>query len=566
MKPIISVINCGEKLCRILQKHNFEVIENRVEPESMAVILNSIDDIENIINIQADIPLIFYTQIESEPEKLSKFISIREIITQNSSEEEIMKKINRVLELDRIYREKERLIKSEKELLEKLSKLNSVNRKLMIKTKNMENELAMEISGKGYSKKAILKRIAEECSKVIRYDRNFAVAVVEVSTQNMESSPFFKEQLYSKVSLVISENIRGSDVMGILREGVFILLLPEIIEQYTIKVIEKIINAIENQKFKGEKINVKSGFFVIDKERSQKFQREDSIVAVCEKLLYFSKETNKKIIEYSDEKVEIIDRIKQVIADFEDERHSMIIDELTKSKEFISKLLPKEEVWEKKLNYSYIYNPFNFIGGDFFDFVEISEDKIALIFCDVSGHGVSSALYITAIKYVFKNLILKDQIVEPDQFLNSFNNIITELSEGNIFVTTIYGYINKKERSFTYSFGGGTSPIKISPEKRKIEVIESEGVAVGIIPDNEFNLSKLYFDEGDMLLLYSDGVYEFLIENGLIDGFNCFLTLIENSIANSEKKLVSNIYKVMQEQTLKQIDFDDDLTIVAIKF
>ena len=201
---------------------------------------------------------------------------------------------------------------------------------------------------------------------------------------NMENAPFFKEQLFSKVSMIISENIRGSDVMGVLREGVFILLLPEIIEQYTIKVIEKIITAIENQKFKGEKISAKSGFFVIDKEQTSKFQKPDSIVAVCEKLLYFSKETNKKIIEYNDEKIEVIDRIKQVITDFEDDRHLMIIDELTKSQKFIEKLLPKEEVWEKKLNFSYIYNPFNFIGGDFFDFIEISEDKIAVIFCDVS--------------------------------------------------------------------------------------------------------------------------------------------------------------------------------------
>ena len=68
------------------------------------------------------------------------------------------------------------------------------------------------------------------------------------------------------------------------------------------------------------------------------------------------------------------------------------------------------------------------------------------------------------------------------------------------------------------------------------------------------------------MLLYSDGVYEFLIENGMIDSFSCFITLIQNSIDPSEKKLVSNIYKLMQGQTSKQIDFDDDLTMVAIRF
>lgn len=566
MNEIISVMNCGEKLCQLLKIYNFEVSKNYIDLNSVLIILNNRDDFEKIRKMEKPIPVLFYTEIHQELEESIRKYSVKEIISKNATDDEIIKKIHDFIEYNRVYKEKERLLKSEKELLEKLSKLNSVNRKLMRKAKEMESELAMEISGNGYSKKAILKRISEERSKVIRYDRNFAVAVIEVAAMNMENAPFFKEQLFSKVSMVISENIRGSDVMGVLREGVFILLLPEIIEQYTIKVIEKIITAIENQKFKGEKIIAKSGFFVIDKEQTSKFQKPDSIVAVCEKLLYFSKETNKNIIEYSDEKIEVIDRIKQVITEFEDDRHLMIIDELTKSQKFIEKLLPKEDVWEKKLNFSYIYNPFNFIGGDFFDFIEISEDKIAVIFCDVSGHGVSSALYITAIKYLFRNLIIKDEILEPDMFLNAFNNIITELSEGNVFVTTIYGYIDKKEHSFTYSFGGGTSPMKITPAINKIEVIESEGMAVGIIPDNEFSVSKLFFQEGDIMLLYSDGVYEFLIENGMIDSFSCFITLIQNSIDPSEKKLVSNIYKLMQGQTSKQIDFDDDLTMVAIRF
>ena len=351
-----------------------------------------------------------------------------------------------------------------------------------------------------------------------------------------------------------------------MRENVFVVMFPEIIEKYTISVMQKIISNLENIKVNEKNINIISGFFVIDKNSSKKYPKVENIVSIMEKLLYFARESNKKIVEYCEDKIETIEKVRKYIEEVEEDKHSLIIDELSKSQKFIEKLLPKSEKWKEILKYSYLYTPFNFIGGDYFDFVEIDNEKTAVIFCDVSGHGVSSALYITAIKYIFKNLVQKESLIEPHIFLEKFNQNIVEISEGNIFVATVYGIIDKKNRIFTYGFGGGTTPIRINVKNKSIKELEGSGIAVGLINEASFETKEEKFEEGEILFFYSDGIYEFLIEKNIIKEQSEFMEVVKSCIDSDEEKFISKIYGVMQEKTEDGVDFDDDITLLAVKF
>jgi phosphoserine phosphatase RsbU/P len=516
---------------------------------------------ENILNIK-EIPVILLGNIENQEQFRENF----DFISDKHSNIEVIKKIEATIAIKELEKEKKRLQTVERELIYKLQILNEINKKLFLKSKDMEAREDMDSIANVYNKKYMLKRIAEEKSKVERYDRNFAIAVIKI-IPDIEIGEYIRdEKLLKKSAIVLNENIRSSDVAGIMRENVFIVMFPEIIEKYTISVMQKIISNLENIKVNEKNISIISGFFVIDKNSSKKYPKVENIVSIMEKLLYFARESNKKIVEYCEDKIETIEKVKKYIEEVEYDKHSLIIDELSKSQKFIEKLLPKAEKWKEILKYSYLYTPFNFIGGDYFDFVEIDNEKTAVIFCDVSGHGVSSALYITAIKYIFKNLVQKEYLIEPHIFLEKFNQNIVEISEGNIFVATVYGIIDKKNRTFTYGFGGGTTPIRINEKNKSIKELEGSGIAVGLINEASFETKEEQFEEGEILFFYSDGIYEFLIEKNIIKEQSEFMEVVKSCIDSDEEKFISKIYGVMQEKTEDGVDFDDDITLLAVKF
>lgn len=90
-------------------------------------------------------------------------------------------------------------------------------------------------------------------------------------------------------------------------------------------------------------------------------------------------------------------------------------------------------------------------------------------------------------------------------------------------------------------------------------------VAAGLFEDFEYENYETDIDADDIILFYSDGIYEFLIENKCINDFEDFIRIVNSEIISDESKLISNIYKSIQEKTDNKIDFDDDLTLLAIK-
>lgn len=560
MKKKILIVGENSYIEELLILNNYLILKEADNDLVDLVVMFEKKEVPKYVISNEKIPVILFGR-EEKMEKF-KYNNEFEFISERNSNSEIINKIKNMIDIRELQSENRRLQLIEKELISKLQVMNAVNQKLFIKSKEMEARAEIDTFSNMYNKKYMIKRIREEQSKIERFDRNFAIAVIEADTKSNEKDEF----VLKKCAAVLSENIRSSDIAGAMRENTFIVIFPEIIEKYTINVMKKIICELENIKYRNQEIITYSGFFVINKETSQKFGKAENIISILEKLLYFAKESEQKIVEYCEEKIESVEKIKKYIEEIGEDKRSMLLDELSKSQKFIEKLLPKSEKWKNILDYSYLYTPFNFIGGDFFDFAEIDKNKNAVLFCDVSGHGVSSALYITAIKYIFKNLVQKENIIEPAKFLEKFNQNISDISEGNIFVTTIFGIIDKEKLKFIYGFGGGTSPIKIDCKNKEMKVIDGNGIAVGLVSEASFETKEESFNKGDILFFYSDGIYEFLMEKKVIKEHEEFLEIVKSCIDSDEGKFISKIYEVIQSKIEENVDFDDDITLLAIKF
>lgn len=502
-----------------------------------------------------------YTEIDKIKSKIS--FPIDYFILKDDNLDDILRKIDNSIDLIKIKQEK-------KFFMDTIKELNDINNKLIRKSQALEEELNTDELVNVYNRNFLIKRLQEELERVRRHDRNFAVAIVdirELKVINEKYGYLIGDEVIKRVSKITSETIRNSDVLGRLSGNIFMIILPEIIEKYAVKVIERIINKVELTKIKDINLSLNCGFILIKKDNIGEFQKSNKILNVLNKLIYYSKKIDQKIVEYKDENMNAIEEIENIVGfDEVEEEHNVLWEELNKSKKFIKNLLPKNDEWSTKLNFGYLYLPFNFIGGDFFDFIEIDEDKTAIIFCDVSGHGVSSALYITSIKYIFKDLIVEKKIFEPEMVLDEFNKRILEISNGAVFVVTTYGYIDRRNKKFVFGFGGGTSPIKINVKEKKMEnLVEDGGFAIGLFEEAYFERKEIDIGKDDMILFYSDGIYEFLIENNIVKDDKQFHEIVKDSIDNDPDEFIGNIYKFMQEKTDKDIDFNDDITLLAVR-
>ncbi|OQY10272.1 MAG: hypothetical protein B6I28_01325 [Fusobacteriia bacterium 4572_132] len=572
MKKNILVLSENKGKYKKLEE-NFNLFFSEDKTDKIDVILVSEGEIVKLNNIKnKKSPVLLSIENLTELDEIKKKHNYRvdDYLLKSYKDLEILKKIQNTITLNQLKKEREKLKMEELKLIKEIQRLNIENKKLFLKNKEMEDDVNIDPISNLYSRKYIIKHLAQELDRSQRTKRPFAVAIIKIKGMNEINDNYGKlispSKVVNKISNILSESVRGSDLAGRVINNTFLIILPEIIEEYALTVIRRIVDRLEMVQFNSQRLYPTAGFFIMNEKRLENVKTTKDIFSILEKLMYFSEQSKKNIVEYKEENIENIKKLKEVVPINElEEKHNLIWEELNKSQKFIEKLLPKKSEWEEKLNYSYLYYPFNFIGGDFFDFIEIDKNRTAILFCDVSGHGVSSALYITAIKYIFKNLIKKERAIDPEIFLDRFNKSIIEISEGNIFVATTYGYVDRKEKEFVYGFGGGTSPIKIDVKERKLEFLAEEGFVIGLMEESYFETKKVKMGSDDILLFYSDGIYEFLIEQGIITSEKEFYEIVEDNIEEDEEQLLGNIYSIMQSKTNTKIDFDDDITMLALK-
>ncbi|MGM0508172.1 MAG: SpoIIE family protein phosphatase [Fusobacteriota bacterium] len=577
MKDKILVLSESIRSNKNLQeKYNLIFSEEEFNKDIDMIIVKE-KDIHKLSKIDYnDCPVLINMEEETKLDNIKNKYNykISDYILNSYKEFEIFETVNNNMAINKLKREKELLEKKEKVLMEKIKEINEKNKKLIMKAKKYEDEVNIDPKSNLYNKKYITKQLNQEFIRSKRSNRPFSVAILKVDGIDKINDRYGNlindSKILYKISEILSETVRGSDLLGRIAHNTFLIILPEIIEKYTIKVIKRISNRIKNIEFNSQKLFPTIGFIILDEYRINKIDSVNEVYSILEKLVFYSEKSNVDIVEYKEENEEDIKKVQEVLPGESEleEKHNLVWEELNKSKEFIEKLLPRKTYWSQKLKYSYYYYPFNFIGGDFFDFVEIDEDKVAIIFCDVSGHGVSSALYITAIKYIFSNIIKKEGIIEPSEFMQRFNESILEIAEGNIFVATTYGYVDKKNKEFVYSFGGGTSPIKIDTTDKSLEFLAEGGFIIGLLEEAYFETRRVSLNSNgnnEILFFYSDGIYEFLIEEKRIKSEKDFYKIIRENIEEDGEKFLQNIYELMQSKVDNQIDFDDDITLLAIQ-
>jgi sigma-B regulation protein RsbU (phosphoserine phosphatase) len=190
-------------------------------------------------------------------------------------------------------------------------------------------------------------------------------------------------------------------------------------------------------------------------------------------------------------------------------------------------LVPRSVAWDS-MSIDVSFSPVHSIGGDFALVTSTDQEDLSLLVCDVSGHGIGSALVANRI-YSETTAHLRSGMPFLDMFgeLNRF--LIEDISGSGMFVTVAAARINAR-RQMVFA-GAGHPPAMLARSGQDPLLLESRTMILGALPDAlEFNASvELQLQPDDRLLLYTDGITEVFDSRGEMLGVPGVLELVRKA-------------------------------------
>jgi phosphoserine phosphatase RsbU/P len=203
--------------------------------------------------------------------------------------------------------------------------------------------------------------------------------------------------------------------------------------------------------------------------------------------------------------------------------------------------------------------PVHGIGGDYFDVMQLDEHRFAVCVADVAGKGIAAALLMSNLQATVRSLAA--QSLQPSRLAERVNRMISENTASDRFITFFYAILDARTRRMSYTNAGHNAPIVISRKGAASRLITG-GQALGISPAERFEQGEITLQEGDRLMLYTDGITEVVGENGEEFGEGRLLEVLRESKKQSAAKIQREV--LGHVATFSGEKFQDDATLIIL--
>lgn len=227
-------------------------------------------------------------------------------------------------------------------------------------------------------------------------------------------------------------------------------------------------------------------------------------------------------------------------------------------------LLPKENPHDPRLDISGISIPAQTVGGDYYDYIQLPDNRLLVAVGDVSGKGVSAALYMSKVQGMIR---FAAQIYRsPKEMLMKVNRLIYEGMERSSFITMVLVLFDFNTDTVAVCRAGHTLPlIALNGEMR---FFNSDGIGLGLEPGDVFDraLEEKVFPmkPGGLMLLYSDGLTEAMDAGRNEFGEERVLTIVREAAQMSAVDLQNLLIESVHIHR-NGAEQNDDITVVAIR-
>lgn len=259
---------------------------------------------------------------------------------------------------------------------------------------------------------------------------------------------------------------------------------------------------------------------------------------------------------------ELLEKLQNEVSRGQAQRHTQQQrnDELQEAREIQQSLLPRELPAVPGYEIAAMTQPLRFVGGDYYNVVQISEHETVLCIADVAGKGMPAALLMSSLHAALTPLI--SQRLAPRELCQRLNRILCDLTPLGKFISFFYAVLDSKENCLTYCNAGHNPPILVSADGTSME-LNAQGAVLGQFPRWQFEQSELSLASGDKLVIFTDGLVEACDTNDELFGEQNVLRVAQENPQPTASDLMAALMQAASQHCRGR--FQDDASLIVLK-
>jgi serine phosphatase RsbU (regulator of sigma subunit)/anti-sigma regulatory factor (Ser/Thr protein kinase) len=223
--------------------------------------------------------------------------------------------------------------------------------------------------------------------------------------------------------------------------------------------------------------------------------------------------------------------------------------------QFLPKQLPEFAGWQV----SAFYRPARAVGGDFYDFIELSDGRVAIVAGDVTDKGVPAALVMASTRSIIR--AEAERLVSPSKVLERANDLLYPDIPAHMFVTCLYALLDPRTGKIRFANAGHNLPYVRSDEG--VMDLKATGMPLGLMPGSKYEETEATLGAGEIMLLHSDGLAEAHSSTGEMFGFPRMHELMQR--AQTGQAIIDTLLMELDRFTTGVDEQEDDITLVTVQ-
>jgi sigma-B regulation protein RsbU (phosphoserine phosphatase) len=244
--------------------------------------------------------------------------------------------------------------------------------------------------------------------------------------------------------------------------------------------------------------------------------------------------------------IELVDRVR-------------VRDELEVARKLQSDLLPESSPEIEPYHFAHSYRTANEVGGDYYDFQQLPDGRLALLIGDASGHGIAAGLLMAIANATLKTALDLDP--EPRAVASLLNGALYRTGDRRAFMTLFYGLLDPETGHLQYVCAGHPFPL-LRRAGGEIEELGQGTLPLGLRQTVELSTNRVTIEPGDLLVLFTDGLPEAVSgQDGEAFGFDRLRGLVG---AVGSPRVIHDRILLAFDQHVGPAPLTDDLTLVVM--
>ncbi len=201
------------------------------------------------------------------------------------------------------------------------------------------------------------------------------------------------------------------------------------------------------------------------------------------------------------------------------------------------------------------------VGGDYYDFISLGEDRFGLVIGDACDKGIPAALFINLANSLVH--VEAPRNPSPEATLRLVNRHLLEMNRSGMFVTLLYGVLDKSGR-FDYCRAGHPFPLVLDDNEHLLETGLGQGMPLGILEEIPLDARSVTIPRGGLAVVYSDGLSEALDAGGNQFGVERLAAALPGLSQLPAEEVCARLWSLVQEFGGEEPQ-SDDFTVIVIK-